>query len=263
MSELPVLWHLKVSNYNEKARWALDYKGIPHVRRAMVPGTHVQTAERLTGKRTFPILVLEGTAIGDSTDIIAALEGHEPGPPLYPSDPRERRRALDLEDFFDEQLGPAVRRALMHALLADGEVFLDTFVPELPGERRAATLAEFPTFRRTLAERMRADERGAEEAYARIAHAGLRFRAERGPDGYLVGDAFTVADLTAAALVAPAVAPEQFPYPLPRGHPLLARLTSTLEETGLLGWSLRMYERHRGTSSAVAEEPALSAVAEG
>src|SRR5205823_2996625 len=23
---LPVLWHLKVSNYNEKARWALDYK---------------------------------------------------------------------------------------------------------------------------------------------------------------------------------------------------------------------------------------------
>jgi len=22
--DVPVLWHLKVSNYNEKARWALD-----------------------------------------------------------------------------------------------------------------------------------------------------------------------------------------------------------------------------------------------
>jgi len=23
------LWHVKISHYNEKARWALDYKGIP------------------------------------------------------------------------------------------------------------------------------------------------------------------------------------------------------------------------------------------
>ena len=30
----PILYHLQVSHYNEKARWALDYKRIPHVRRA-------------------------------------------------------------------------------------------------------------------------------------------------------------------------------------------------------------------------------------
>ena len=30
----PVLYHIEVSHYNEKARWALDYKGIPHVRKA-------------------------------------------------------------------------------------------------------------------------------------------------------------------------------------------------------------------------------------
>ena len=34
----PVLWHLEISHYNEKARWALDYKGIAHVRRAVTPG---------------------------------------------------------------------------------------------------------------------------------------------------------------------------------------------------------------------------------
>jgi hypothetical protein len=26
---LPVVWHLKVSSYNEKPRWALDYKRVP------------------------------------------------------------------------------------------------------------------------------------------------------------------------------------------------------------------------------------------
>src|SRR3954452_14164730 len=87
----PVLWHLKVSNYNEKARWALDYKGIPHVRRAAVPGSHAKVARRLSGGTTFPVLVLDGKAIGDSTRIIEPLEARPRAPPLYPADPAERR----------------------------------------------------------------------------------------------------------------------------------------------------------------------------
>ena len=38
------LWHLDVSHYNEKARWALDYKRVPHLRRAVPPGVHVPIA---------------------------------------------------------------------------------------------------------------------------------------------------------------------------------------------------------------------------
>src|SRR5438128_6433168 len=91
----PVLWHLKVSHYNEKARWALDYKRVPHVRRAAIPGQHQKIALRLTGGRTLPVLVLDGEAIGDSTRIIEALERRYPQPPLYPADPDARRRALD------------------------------------------------------------------------------------------------------------------------------------------------------------------------
>ena len=44
--EVPILWHLKVSNYNEKARWALDYKGVPHVRRAVDAGPPPAVAQR-------------------------------------------------------------------------------------------------------------------------------------------------------------------------------------------------------------------------
>jgi glutathione S-transferase len=35
-----VLWHLEISHYNEKVRWALDYKSIPHVRKTPLPGLH-------------------------------------------------------------------------------------------------------------------------------------------------------------------------------------------------------------------------------
>ena len=82
---LPLLWHLKVSSYNEKARWALDYKEFPHTRRASEPGRHTLVAKRLAGTRTFPILVIDGKTIPDSTRIIEELERRRPDPPLYPA----------------------------------------------------------------------------------------------------------------------------------------------------------------------------------
>ena len=48
--------------------------------------------------------------------IIAALERRWPEHPLYPEDPDERRRALELEDYFDEQLGPQIRLLGWHEL---------------------------------------------------------------------------------------------------------------------------------------------------
>ena len=51
----PVFWDLKVSHYNEKARWALDHKRVPHVRRAVEPGRHRAVARRLTGGTTLEI----------------------------------------------------------------------------------------------------------------------------------------------------------------------------------------------------------------
>ena len=107
-----ILWHVELSHYNEKVRWALDYKGIPHERRVPMPGLHGVRAAVLTrgAQRRLPVVELDGRRVWDSTDIIAALEQYRPEPPLYPEDPAELARALELEDWFDENLGPAVRR---------------------------------------------------------------------------------------------------------------------------------------------------------
>ena len=40
-SEKPVLWHIPISHYSEKARWALACKGVEHERRAPLPGAHI------------------------------------------------------------------------------------------------------------------------------------------------------------------------------------------------------------------------------
>jgi glutathione S-transferase len=250
---MPVLWHLKVSNYNEKARWALDYKRVSHVRRAALPGEHAAIAKRLCGGRTFPVLVLGGETIGDSTGIIETLERRVPEPALYPADPVDRRRALELEDFFDEELGPHVRTLVVHHMLPDGSLTLGAFMPDLHPVRRVVARAMFPVVRRRFKAYLAITPRNVALAYEKVRAAGRRFQAELQPSGYLVGDSFSVADLTLAALVAPAVAPERFPYPQPqRGHPLLAPLRDTLAESGILDWTEQMYVVHRGASWEIA-----------
>jgi glutathione S-transferase len=248
----PVLWHLKVSHYNEKVRWALDYKRVQHVRRAVVPGRHRGLAAKLTGGSTLPVLVLDGEAIGDSTRIIEAVERRHPEPSLYPADPVERRRALELEEFFDEELGPHMRLLVLHCLLPDAQLLLGTFAPDLSGLPRAMARAGFPGLRRRIVHEFGIDDDAVALARDKVRRAGERFRAELGRGGYLVGGGFTVADLTVAALVAPAVAPAEFPYPQPQaGHRRLAPLRDALSGSGLELWARELYARHRGSSAEI------------
>jgi glutathione S-transferase len=256
MNEPPVLHHLKVSHYNEKVRWALDYKGIQHVRKASIPGRHRKIAKELTGgaTSTFPVLVENGYAIGDSSRIIAHLEDRYPSPPLYPSDLAERRRALDLEDFFDEQLGPYSRLLVIHHELPDARLFLKTFVPDGGGLTFTLARAQFPLLRPRIRKMFGIDDESVSRALHQMHAAGARFRAELQPNGYLVGDNFSVADLTVASLVAPIVAPQDFPYLQPqRDHPRLEPLRDVLDEYGLLDWTRDMYTRKRRRSAAIHE----------
>jgi glutathione S-transferase len=245
----PVLWRLKVSHYSEKVRWALAHKGVEHERRAPPPGAHIPIALLLTRGRelTFPVLELGGgERFGDSTAIIAALEERFPDQPLYPDDPAERRRALELEEWFDEELGPHIRRFAFHELTHDvgrlGKIASIqmprpvTRVPGLPG----AIARSYVKLRYRAG-----DDAAAEAGREKTLEALDRLERELGEDGYLVGGRFTVADLTAAALFYPLVLPPEGPR-LPVGPPAsLERFRAPLRERRGYRWVEEMFRRHR------------------
>ena len=81
-----------------------------------------------------------------------------------------------------------------------------------------------------------------------------RLESEIGPSGYLVGDGFTVADLTAAALLLPARAAAGGRAPRRRAAARGARGRSAPSWRSRPGfeWVREMYRRHRGTSAEVA-----------
>src|SRR6266571_4463266 len=118
-----ILWHIEVSHFSEKARWALEFKSVAHERRTPPPGLHIPIAAWLTAGRaaTLPVLQLDGARIADSAPIIAALERRFPEPALYPHEPAERQRALALARWFDRELGPYSRRLVFYELRRDRE----------------------------------------------------------------------------------------------------------------------------------------------
>ena len=248
----PVLWHFRFSHYNEKARWALDWKGIPHVRRAVAPGPHAQQMLDLSGQRAVPVLEWDGRAIPDSTAIIATLESARPTPALYPRDIGDRTRALALEDFFDEELGPHTRRLAWYALLPDRAFCLAIFTDGFGHELRAFYETGFPMIEQVMRSEMRIDDAGAAESRLTVAAVLDRIDRERNGRDYLVGDRFSVADLSAAALLAPLIVPPEFPYTFPEPRPA-AFETMRAEFTShpSCAWALDIYRRHRGTSAEI------------
>ena len=255
--ETPVLWHIPISHYSEKVRWALDYKGIAH-RRRVLGSDYLIRVWRATGQGKLPVLWLDGRAIADSTRIIAALEERYSEPPLYPRDTAARQRALALEDDLDETLGPSLRAALVTPLFRhDPDIALRVLTTGMGGKahrRLRPLLRIFPSFYRF---RHSISESNLERDRATVAATLDRIEHERQGRAYLVGEAFTVADLTAAALLGPLLQPPELQYPLRVELPLyLKDYRATLLQHPAAQWAAGIYRRHRGYSREVAKRTA-------
>jgi glutathione S-transferase len=254
--DTPLLWHIPISHYNEKARWALDYKRIAHHRQVLGPDYLIR-AWRATGRGTLPILFLDKRPIGDSTHIIAALEERYPEAPLYPVDVAKRQRALALEDYFDEQLGPAIRAAIVTPLFRlDPDIalrVLTTGMPDKAYEMLRPLMRIFPAYYRF---RHKIRDAKLEADRATVNGALDRIEQELQGRAYLSGDEFTVADLTAAALLSPLLQPPEIQYPLRVELPgYLQDYRAVFLKHAAAQWAMGIYRLHRCSSAEVPRRP--------
>ncbi len=241
------LWQFRASPYNEKVRWALDLKGAPHSRRSVLQGPHAAAIKARTGQTATPVLRFDGVWITGSAAIIAALDERFPTPPLIPADPAARAEALAIERRFDAELGPRMRRATFGALLptpfylarvfaagrpAAMQTLYGAVIPAASGLIRAANGMTGPA---SIAD----GERAIEEALTFI-------EGQRAGRRHLVGEAFTVADITAAAFVAMVADFPGTPMEKPKPAPAALRgwLARHADHPAVL-WAREIYAAHR------------------
>src|SRR5882757_1976477 len=93
---------------------------------------------------------------------------------------------------------------------------------------------------------------------ADVADALDRISRELQPSGYLVGEAFSVADLTAAAMLGALLQPAELQYPLAVVLPdSLQQYRDDLARHPAALWTLEIYRRHRGRSAEVRRDKLL------
>ncbi len=239
------------SHYCEKARWALQLAGVPFVEEPHPPLLHMRAAGkgRPSGHST-PVLVADGRVIPDSTEILEFVQ-EWPGAPWrpYPADLQLRREAVDFEELFDTRLGPHTRRLAYFHLLPHRALFLQSVLPGVDGGERFLFKIIAPgvafLMRRGMninpASAVRSAER-VDEVFANVC--------DRLKDGrrYLVGEEFSAADLTFAALAAPVVLPPTYGSPLPSLDEAPADMRLVVERyraTPAGEFALRIYRDHR------------------
>ena len=242
------LFQFRYSHFNEKVRWALDHKGLSHKRTDLLPGPHAHTIRKLTGQTQTPVLRINDQYVHDSAWIIERLELiFTDAPSLLPANEADRERAREIARHFDFVVGPAARICAFVAMLDQPDYIARMFSTGKPKFTRALYRALLPLVKGRLK-----DANGITSTHAiaeadRLLTSNMQSLAKLiGKDGYLAGDSFSVADLTAASLIAPLIDPPhpdmKKPGPMPER---LAELTEKWRNHAAGRWALEMYERHR------------------
>jgi glutathione S-transferase len=187
------------------------------------------------------VLVVDGTAIAGSARILDEIERRWPSPPLTPADAALAQSAREIERRFDEDFTPRVRRPMLDAMLTDLGYVARTFGGGL------VYRAALPMAKGLIRKGNGIDAPGALEDGRKAIGESLDFvAAGTARTGYLVGNAFTRADLTAAASLATLCAPDhpdmRRPEPMPA---VLAKMVEEVAGHPAIAWTLDIYRRHR------------------
>lgn len=239
---------IAVSHYCEKVRWALDWLNIPYVEESHVPLLH-RLATRQHGGTSVPVLVTETGVFTDSTDILHYLNTIAPeGRHLYPAAP-ECQEVEQLEELFDTQLGVNIRRWGYSYRLDDTEMMRRLWSKGTPWFEQVGLAIAFPLMRRVVRQAYNITASSAASSLVEIKQV-FEIVNQRLADKrlYLVGDKFSAADLTFAALAAPALRPPEHPIISSQSHEINSEMAAVIQElraTPAGAYALRLYrQRH-------------------
>jgi len=224
------LLDMYASPWCERVRWTFKFKGVPLEKQTYQPGpADEEKVKKLTGQAQVPVLLVNGTAIPDSGNILAWLESHKSEPSLIPNSEKERAQVMMWEELMDGVLGPQARMLIIGHFLRANDSEL-----QKAGQYFAQKCQYSPY---------------AEE-HAKVKVERLLNILKYALDGrrYMVGDGFTLADVTAASMLLLVNPPpdELFLFPAAMRPMYTVPITQHAAFAPVFAWRDEIYRKHRG-----------------
>jgi glutathione S-transferase len=240
------LYTFNISHFSEKARWTLDYEGIPYEERVLLPGPHQLVTRRIARRTHVPVLEHDGQYVQGSSAIIDYVADRLGGTKLTAIDPTERAKALELEKALDQALGRGVQQVLYSALLKDRRTVIDLWSFGGPFWARGFYAVAYPAVASAVKRMYKTtDVEGVAKAKQRFVTTFDELDAVLAKKPYLGGDTPNRSDITLAALLAPVCRVPEHRVKWPAMPPELADLEASLSGRPTWNHVLRMYRDHR------------------
>lgn len=199
------LYQFPISHYCEKVRWALAYKHLDYKIVNLLPALHLYTTKKLCSRSSLPILVHDTKIIQNSSDIINYLDEKYPEYLLTPSDELLKQQALEWEQFADKDIGLNLRIFFYHHSFAQPKLLIPLLTHNGAWYYPLILKLIYPKLEQKMRHAMHINESTAKRAEKQLSRAINKLYQHLQTRPFLVGDCFTRADLTTAALLAPLI----------------------------------------------------------
>ena len=238
------------SHFCEKARWALDFKGVAFQAVAILPGLHLWTVRRYAPGTSVPVLLVGEQAIQGSSEIIDFLEEHYPAHSLTPSDEKERQRYLDFEIEMENELGKPIRQVFYHRLLAYPAFIRFCFTHTLSPLKQLVFRLYYPFLQKKIFQVYVVSDNAVTQAKSDFDSSMDKLAQKLEGKDYFFSDRFSRADLTVSSLLCFLVMPKQHPFPWPTiPDSDIRSIQDSYKNHPVCIWVKRMYELHRPYST--------------
>ena len=243
----PRLITIPISHFCEKARWGLERAGIEYQEERHLQLFHHWYARRAGGRYTTPVLVLPGgVAIGNSSAILRWVDQQLPQQRrLYPAQLASRARAT--EQWLDRTLGPDGRAWMYSYVLREPQIVAEFGLVGVPAFERRMFNLMVGSMGPYIKTRSKIDGSSTDVSRVKDVFDEIAARLEDGRP-YLLGETFTAADLTFAALSASVVVPHNYGVELPPVERLPSEMRQQVKEFRAHPagqFALRMFDTER------------------
>ena len=197
------LYQFPFSHFCEKARWALDYKGLAYRTVNYLPGFHFIPVRMIAPKTSVPVL-RDGKSRCPGLRRDYRLPGQEvSGIAADSARSRGRQGGAGMGALLRRRDRCQARRWFYYHALADRRVALGFLLQGAPRYKRPFFRLAFPLVRLVMMRFMDITAETAAESEKRFLLALKKLDGALEGRRFLVGDRFSRADLTACALMSP------------------------------------------------------------